>query len=192
MSRWLPARSWAWSPTRSRRRGDDAPPSSPLECLVSQGFLHGGDDGDDGFVPLTPENGKWEWAAWFPSHSWRGGESVNSSSLSSPHDVSPCQHRANEGDDGFRGPSPPSPLGNCPATRIMRSRSLRGRVRPIRGKLSGTVQFQQVVVSSEVMTVLRSWSWLPSQETMQQMAKKATAVYVESVEDLRGSPPHVD
>jgi hypothetical protein len=47
-------------------------------------------------------------------------------------------------------------------------------------------------VSSEVMTVLRSWSWLPSQETMQQMAKKATAVYVESVEDLRGSPPHVD
>ena len=47
-------------------------------------------------------------------------------------------------------------------------------------------------LSSEVMTVLRSWSWLPSQETMQQMAKKATAVYVESVEDLRGSPPHVD
>ena len=42
------------------------------------------------------------------------------------------------------------------------------------------------------MTVLRSWSWLPSKETMQQMAKKATAVYVESVEDLRGSPPHVD
>src|SRR5271157_6248592 len=25
VSRWLPARSWAWSPTRSRRRGDDAP-----------------------------------------------------------------------------------------------------------------------------------------------------------------------
>jgi hypothetical protein len=127
------------------------PPSSPLECLVSQGFLHGGDDGDDGFVPLTSEMGNGSGSCWFPSHSWRGGESVNSSSPSSPHDVSPCQHRANEGDDGggddgFRGPSPPSPLSNCPATRIMRSRSLRGRVCPIRGKLLATVQFQQVVV----------------------------------------------
>ena len=39
---------------------------------------------------------------------------------------------------------------------------------------------------------LSSCPFPPSQETMQQMAKKATAVYVESVEDLRGSPPHVD
>ena len=54
------------------------------------------------------------------------------------------------------------------------------------------VRYNSSRLSSEVMTVLRSWSWLPSQETMQQMAKKATAVYVESVEDLRGSPPHVD
>src|SRR5690349_484563 len=60
-----PAGFWAWSSARSRRRGDDPPSSSPPssppivtpECLVFQGFLHGGDDGDDDFHTLTPEMG---------------------------------------------------------------------------------------------------------------------------------------
>jgi hypothetical protein len=35
-------------------------------------------------------------------------------------------------------------------------------------------------------------SWLSSQETMQQMANGATAVYVKAVEDLGGTPLHVE
>jgi hypothetical protein len=33
-------------------------------------------------------------------------------------------------------------------------------------------------LSSEAMSALQSWSWFPSQETMQQMAEVVTAVYV--------------
>jgi hypothetical protein len=61
-------------------------------------------------------NGEWEVEVPHPTPKW-GGEWVISSSPSSPHDASPCQHRAHGGDDGFRGSSPPSPLGKPPATR---------------------------------------------------------------------------
>jgi hypothetical protein len=64
---------------------------------------------------FDPSNEKWgvRSASSHPAPKW-AEEWVDSSSH---HDASPCRHRAHGGDDGSRGSSPPSLLGNHPATR---------------------------------------------------------------------------